>query len=563
MTDTAPRVVMIVPNDVTNDVRVKKMAVTVAAAGCDVVVVGWSGAKEPWKTRTGDVVILRVGDPAGGTAKGSNLRLPGFLDGRISRPVISRQALLRVLGYGSSEEYAVACERRRVAKQTVATDVARLKQRIQRRSRGKRSIDKAATNVLRTGLRWRRLRAKVRDREFKLRQRIYKGEPLPSVLGLRRASDSSGAHAAPVWERTHRVIPVLQSAFGPVIDRLQPDLVHCHDVLLLATAKQAVERASRAGRHMRWIYDAHEYVRGFTKFNQEKLEALLALEEAHIRAADHVITVSDKLAACLERDYDLSDRPTVVLNAPPRLAFDSSDSETIRHRLGLDEKVPLLVYSGQVKPLRGVHTLVEAMPLLPGLHVALVTNNQGEYVDSLLEKAAETGCLDRLHLVPYVEPQKVTSFIRDATAGVHTMLHYGNAEVALPNKLFEYMHAHVPVVMSDTEAIREVVEALGVGEVFAAGDPEDLAGAVRRVLSERDAYLARLDGNEEALRRFSWEQQEQVLVGVYHGLLGDRVHPVEPALRSLKEDAVLDGRGREAVVARGTVVAAREARGIP
>jgi glycosyltransferase involved in cell wall biosynthesis len=91
--------------------------------------------------------------------------------------------------------------------------------------------------------------------------------------------------------------------------------------------------------------------------------------------------------------------------------------------------------------------------------------------------------------------------------------------MSLTNKMFEYMNAGVPVVVSDCRTQAEFVRAHGIGEVFPAGNAAALAGAIRKVLDDHPRY-ARAVADRELLDRYSWRRQEEVLRGVYCQVMG-------------------------------------------
>jgi glycosyltransferase involved in cell wall biosynthesis len=93
----------------------------------------------------------------------------------------------------------------------------------------------------------------------------------------------------------------------------------------------------------------------------------------------------------------------------------------------------------------------------------------GRYIDDLRRSAAQLEVQPRLHFVKYVDHDQVPQFLSDASVGVYALTRYGNAEVAMPNKLFEYMHARLPVVCSDFGAMGAFVPRTGIGKVFASG----------------------------------------------------------------------------------------------
>jgi glycosyltransferase involved in cell wall biosynthesis len=142
-----------------------------------------------------------------------------------------------------------------------------------------------------------------------------------------------------------------------------------------------------------------------------------------------------------------------------------------------------------------------------------------------LTRSARThGVEDRLHFVPPVPSHEVPAYLSGADIAVSPI--FGDSpsyDMALPNKLFEYVHAGLPVVTSDIAAMAEFVSSHGLGEVFCAGDPGALAEAVRRVQAAPPST-----DTSEIRREFSWQCQEHSLVKVYEDLVGGLRTTEEP-----------------------------------
>jgi glycosyltransferase involved in cell wall biosynthesis len=323
------------------------------------------------------------------------------------------------------------------------------------------------------------------------------------------------------WRELEPGLWTYERAFRPVIDELAPDLVHAHDFRMLGVGARAVRRARAAGRRAVLVWDAHEFLPGARprRDNARWLPAHVAYEREYAPVADAVVTVSGTLADLLQREHHLADRPAVVLNAPSGVADDAPVPD-LRARCGLDADTPLLVYSGSATAQRGLDTVVEALPALPGVHLALVVGDPAEpYVVSLLANAARLGVADRVHPAPYVPHGQVAAYLSTADAGVIPLHHWPNHEIALITKFFEYSHARLPIVVSDVKTMADTVRATGQGEVFRARDAADLARAVRAVLADPKRYRDAYEGPDSPLPAWTWEAQTEVLDRVYRRLL--------------------------------------------
>jgi glycosyltransferase involved in cell wall biosynthesis len=307
-------------------------------------------------------------------------------------------------------------------------------------------------------------------------------------------------------------------AFGRVIDELNPDTIHANDCDTLGLALRAQKRAAARGKRISILYDAHEYVQGVHRKHPVWQDAMAMLERTAIIRVDTVMTVSETIATMLATDYQLSVHPTVVLNAPRRVqpAVDP-ELKTIRAKIGLAPDVPLHIYVGAAAPQRGLDAMIGALVNAEGHHVGLVVNPNSPYVKKLLEKAVALRVDDRVHVHPYVPEWYVSTFSSDATSGVIPILHYPNHEISLVTKYFEYLHARIPIIVSDVKTMAEEVLLQGNGLVFIAGDADELAAAFLQITAERARFAGAI--TDAMLDEYSWELQADKLVAAHDALI--------------------------------------------
>lgn len=308
-----------------------------------------------------------------------------------------------------------------------------------------------------------------------------------------------------------------ERTFGRVIDELKPDIIHANDCDTLGLALRAKGRASLQGRSISVLYDAHEYVKGVHRKHPTWQIAMTLLERTSINQVDSVMTVSEIIAGMLSDDYQLVTRPTVVLNAPRREqpAVDS-EMQTIRIKIGLAQDVPLHVYVGAAAPQRGLDAMIHALVEAPQHHVGLVVNPGSPYIRKLLVNAQKLGIADRVHVFPYVPEWYVSTFVSDATSGVIPILHHPNHEISLVTKYFEYLHAKIPIIVSDVKAMAEEVLLQGNGLVFTAGNSHELAMRFEEIVSDHARFVAAI--TESMLEEYSWERQGGKLISAHDAL---------------------------------------------
>lgn len=483
-------VVMVVANEVSNDSRVQKTALAASEAGYRVTVVGLSKKAKREVEILGEAEIVRVPVP--------------FTRYHAARGTNGPVAKLR-----------------RVARLLKKHGKSRLKKKRARVAKAQQSV------ALLAGVGAGRIQVTLQRFRLAVLAALMKLDQL-GILGADRALRWCERYAAPkptdqaAEERLFRAkLADFEQAFLAELAETEFDLIHAHDFSMVACASEAVRNAARTRQRPAFVYDAHEWVRGLTHLPAATQAVSVAVEEQHIRSADAVVTVSPVLAERLQQEHGLTERPALVLNAPLAGAYDPESSLSVRSQAGVGPEVPLAVYGGAVKASRGVSTIIRALPLLPDLHLAIVAQDANAAgVKEVLAEAVQQHCADRVHVVPYVRQDQVSNYLRTATLGVHPLLRSGNAELALPNKVFEYFHAGLPMVVSDMPSMAELVRGHGWGEVFTAGDPASLADALRRVLGQPEAYHAGLV-DADVRRRFAWEHQAETLIAIYDRLLFD------------------------------------------
>jgi glycosyltransferase involved in cell wall biosynthesis len=328
--------------------------------------------------------------------------------------------------------------------------------------------------------------------------------------------------AFPLAARWRTVVPdriASEIALAPLLDQLQPDIIHVHDVFQLGVGAWARARAAQAGRACALVYDAREDVSGLAVTAPRTVAALANLEREFIGYYPRIVTVSESLADLLVRRYHLRRRPDLVLNAPVA-GPKRPDSPDIRLAAGLPDGVPLMVYGGGVNATRGIQTAIRALPLVPELHLAVVIRDTRWMPAALTGLAQSLGVSDRFHAVPFVEHDQVVNYLASADIGISPLLHAPNHDVALTNKFCEYLVAGLPIITSDTPEQARLVDDLGIGAVYPAGDPATLAAAARQVLDNLPDLKRRIAEDTALRQRFSWPAQQSVLERVWRESLG-------------------------------------------
>lgn len=298
--------------------------------------------------------------------------------------------------------------------------------------------------------------------------------------------------------------------FAQTMIDLDPDVLYVHDAPLLLAGGVARDVLRDRGKDVPLIVDVHEWWPGVADVPADRIASRTDLEDRWIPRADAVVTVSPTLARWLRGRHHLPVDPWVVENGTGSGAGTRLLTRDLRHDCGLTGDVPLIVYAGAIAPARGLDIVVRALVDAPSVHLAIVAGARSPLVEQLEAQARELGVAERLHVVPFVEPDQVSAYLATADAGIAPFRRSVSHDSALATKISEYLGARLPLVVSDCEAQAEFVRRCGVGEVFVADDARAAAAAITRVIEGREMYRGAI--TPEVVRERTWEHQAQELL---------------------------------------------------
>ena len=325
---------------------------------------------------------------------------------------------------------------------------------------------------------------------------------------VRVALNLTIGRAHSVWWK-HRTRRVLVNA----VSRTHANVVQAVDLPALECAYEASRRL-----RARLVYDSHELWSGFLQNPDLRAEPawareLLLAEKRLVPAADRVIVVSDSMGERLRSRYRIVP-PLTVLNAPPqRVDAVAPVSCPVR-----------LVFHGGLSVDRNIDGLIRAMVYLRG-RATLDIHGSSRTVDThvLEELITELDLNEVVRLRGSFEYDQVMDLIRDYDIGVMAArVLEENFEIALPNKLFDCMCAGLAVAMTDTPAIRGVLDDVPFGITLDPSTPETIARDLGALIDDPDRIMAMKQAAVEASARYWWPEQGRKLVAALEEMLASR-----------------------------------------
>lgn len=94
-----------------------------------------------------------------------------------------------------------------------------------------------------------------------------------------------------------------------------------------------------------------------------------------------------------------------------------------------------------------------------------------------------------------------------------------NHRFALPNKLFDYLAAGVPVLASDLPEIRSIVEGYNVGKTVDQRNPDKIADALSQMIHAEADRKTWIQNADRLCETFNWESASQRFIKTFRQIL--------------------------------------------
>ncbi|MFM9052776.1 MAG: glycosyltransferase [Bacteroidota bacterium] len=265
------------------------------------------------------------------------------------------------------------------------------------------------------------------------------------------------------------------------------------------------------------IYDSHEY---FTEVPELVNRPLVRnfwkrIEKAILPKLKHVITVNESIAELYSKEYDRNVK--VVRNIPISDPFGHTSYSHKSHRsdYGLPEDRFIFLMQGSgINMQRGAEEALEAIARVNGALLLIVGG--GDVIEILKARSKDPGLSGKVIFLPKLPLQELRKVTILADAGLSldkdTNINY---RFSLPNKLFDYIHANIPVLVSDLPEVAKIVRKYDIGIIAPSVDPETIARCMREMMLQAHDRLVQWKENLNfAASELDWRNERERLLDV-------------------------------------------------
>lgn len=270
--------------------------------------------------------------------------------------------------------------------------------------------------------------------------------------------------------------------------------------------------ASKLKRTCRLVYDTHEYFTEVPELQGRFIVKTLweQIEKWIFPKLDTIYTVNQTIAAIYREKY--LKKVLVVRNVSPKWR---PEKRKTREELGLPtDKFILILQGAGINVDRGAEEAVEAVRELR--NVLLLILGDGDSVP-LLKSYVASNCLSDkvmfLPKMPYLEMMQYT-----ACADVGLTLDKPsnlNYRFSLPNKLFDYLNAGIPVICTDLPEVAKIVQTYNVGVILNDFSITALQNQIRLLQHDQEKTKRFKSNCALAAEQECWENETDTLQFIY------------------------------------------------
>jgi len=260
------------------------------------------------------------------------------------------------------------------------------------------------------------------------------------------------------------------------------------------------------------VYDSHEYFtevpelvnRNFVKNTWEKLEKWM------VPKVKHSYTVCDSIAQIYNQKYGTD--MIAIRNLPYcHAGYSRAESKKSSYER-------IIIYQGSVNKGRGLELVINSMTYLDDVRFWII--GDGDILNDLKNLVKRLKLEPNVLFMSRMLPEDLIQYTVQADIGLSLEENLGlNYYYALPNKLFDYIGAGVPVLVSDFPEMGSLVKKHDIGIATLTSDPMELAAIIKSMLNDPGKIRIWKNNLQKAASMLCWENEEKKLLDLYRKVI--------------------------------------------
>ena len=254
------------------------------------------------------------------------------------------------------------------------------------------------------------------------------------------------------------------------------------------------------------VYDSHEFFTEVPELVQRKNVQKIwqTLEALMLPKVTASYTVSEPIAEAYRKKYKIP--MELIRNFPLYLPNEKERKK----------KENIIIYQGAINVHRGIEQMIEAMQYIEEANLWIIGG--GDLEEEIEKQIEDQRLAEKVAFFgrkPFSELRELTS---QATIGVSLEQQVGlNYTFALPNKLFDYIHAGLPVLASPLPEVKKIYAKHAVGLMVEKVEPKEIAKKINEMLNS-DKMSEWKAACREAALQYNWQNEEMLLLQIFDNL---------------------------------------------
>lgn len=256
------------------------------------------------------------------------------------------------------------------------------------------------------------------------------------------------------------------------------------------------------------IFDSHEYYTEVPELvNRPKVQAFWKrIERKIIPQLKHITTVSKSIAELYKKEYGVDVK--LLRNVPEK------DPITYEVNQLKQNGIKVIIYQGAININRGIEYMVRAMKYVDNGILYLI--GKGDIYETIQQLIAKENLNNKVKMLGEVPYEKLHSYTIQADLGLSLEEDKGlNYRLALPNKLFNYIHANVPVLVSNLPEMSALVKQYNIGCTIEKHDAKHIADKIMSTLNDAEKVNLWKNNTKKAAQLLNWEIEKEVISSLF------------------------------------------------
>jgi len=265
-------------------------------------------------------------------------------------------------------------------------------------------------------------------------------------------------------------------------------------------------------KKVKLVYDSHEYFtevpelvqRSFIRKTWERIEKWI------LPNINYSYTVCNSIAGIYNKKYGINMQ--TIRNFP--YCFDYSEKDLkINHS---QEK--MILYQGSVNKGRGLELVIQSIKYIENAKFHIV--GDGDIIEQLKQFVTEYKLENKVVFAGRLPINELSEYTKRADLGISLEEKLGlNYYYALPNKLFDYIKAGVPVLVSDFPEMGLLVKKYDIGITTLSTNPKEIAKIIKFMVTDSQSIQKWQKNLQKAASELCWEKEEIKLLNLYEQII--------------------------------------------